>query len=324
MIYTLTLNPTIDHTLTIGGFAVGGTFKASQSTRQPAGKGINVAHVVATLGEPVAALGLVGEEDAPAFSASLSDAGIENRLSPVPGGTRISVTILDPGLGTGGRAETHVREPGLAPPVEGLARVEAQLASLSPSDWVVLAGSLPPGMAAEVYRDLIRVCAACGAKTCLDANGAPLLAGVDGPPTLLKVNLFELWQIDGRQAQGHTERAWEVSISEIVAAVRRIQTRGVETVVVTLGERGAIGVDASGEAWHAQTQLERPAVDAVGSGDAMGAGLVTGLARGWSLDRALRLGVACGAANTLVAGAGRCRREDIDRLEERAVVWLLN
>jgi fructose-1-phosphate kinase PfkB-like protein len=64
--------------------------------------------------------------------------------------------------------------------------------------------------------------------------------------------------------------------------------------------------------------LEKPIVDAVGSGDAMGAGLVVALARGQSLDRALRLGVACGAANALVAGAGRCRREDIERLLERA------
>jgi 1-phosphofructokinase family hexose kinase len=320
MIYTLTLNPTIDHTLTINGFDIGGTFKAAQSTRLPAGKGINVAHVVATLGEPAVALGLVGQQETAAFAASLGDAGIENRLVPVPGGTRISVTLLDPQGGT----ETHVREPGAAPPPEGLARVEAQLARLSTIDWVVLAGSLPPGMAVEVYRDLIRVCAARGAKTCLDANGAPLLAGVDAPPALLKVNLFELWQVDrGAQPQGHTEQAWDVSMPEIVAAARRIQARGIDQVVVTLGERGAIGLGRSGKAWHARTALDRPVVDAVGSGDAMGAGLVVALERGWSLDRALRLGVACGAANALVAGAGRCRKEDIERLEERAVVQLL-
>jgi len=316
MIYTLTLNPTIDHTLTIDGFAVGGTFKAAQSTRQPAGKGINVAHVVATLGEPVVALGLVGEEDAGAFAASLRKHGIEDRLVPVSGGTRISVTILDPE----GRTETHLREPGAAPPPEKLAKVQARLARLSPTDWVVMAGSLPTGMAAETYRDLIRFCASTGARTCLDASGAPLLAGVDGPPTVLKVNLFELCQVDGQQPGGSAEREWNLSPDEIVAAARRAQLRGVETVVVTLGERGAIGVGPSGEAWHAQTRLERPVVNAVGSGDAMGAGLVVALARGQSLDRALRLGVACGAANTLVAGAGRCRREDIERLVGRAVV----
>lgn len=316
MIYTLTLNPTIDHTLTISGFRVGGTFKAAHAARQPAGKGINVAHVVTTLDEPAVALGLVGEEDAAAFDASLRQAGIENRLVPVPGGTRISVTILDPE----GRTETHVREPGAPPPPEGLAAVRAQLASLSPTDWVVMAGSLPPEMAVEVYRDLIR---ASGAQACLDANGAPLLAGVEGPPAVLKVNLFELCQVDDRQGEGHVEQVRDLPLAKVVAAARRVQARGVETVVVTLGERGAVGVGPLGEAWHAQTRLERPAVDAVGSGDALGAGLVVGLARGRPLEWALRLGVACGAANALVAGAGRCCREEIRRLEARAEVRML-
>ena len=316
MIYTLTLNPTIDHTLTIDAFAAGGTFKAAHATRQPAGKGINVARVAATLGEPVVALGLVGEEDASAFAASLKRAGIENGLLPTPGGTRISVTILDPQ----GETETHVREPGRAPPDEALAEVRARLERLSDGDWVVLSGSLPPGMAPGAYRDLIRACAARGARTCLDANGAPLLAGIEGPPALLKVNLFELWQVDEGRAEVQAERGWDVALPELLAAARRLQARGVETVVVTLGERGAIGVGPSGQAWHARTRLDRPVVDAVGSGDAMGAGLVVGLARGGPLERALRLGVACGAANALLAGAGRCRRQEIERLDERAVV----
>jgi 1-phosphofructokinase family hexose kinase len=316
MIYTLTLNPTIDHTLTVGQFRVGGTFKAAHSARQPAGKGINVARVVATLGEPVVSLGLVGEDDAGAFATALAEAGIENRLLSVPGGTRISVTVLDPD----GETETHLREPGIAPPLAALAQVEARLARLSPADWVVLAGSLPPGLPVDAYCRLIRICAACGAQTCLDANGAPLLAGVDAQPTVLKLNLFELWQVDGRQVLGGVERQWDVSMPEIVAAAHRIQARGVATVVVTLGKRGAIGVSSAGATWHARTKLDRPVVDAVGSGDALGAGLVVALRRGAALDQALRLGVACGAANALVAGAGCCRRPDVDRLLERATL----
>jgi fructose-1-phosphate kinase PfkB-like protein len=108
-------------------------------------------------------------------------------------------------------------------------------------------------------------------------------------------------------------------LPEIVAIARRVQARGPGTVVVTLGERGAIGVDRSGAAWHAWTVLDRPVVDAVGSGDAMGAGLVVALTRGAPLKDAVRLGVSCGAANALVAGAGRCCRADIDRLAAAAI-----
>jgi 1-phosphofructokinase family hexose kinase len=332
MIYTVTLNPSVDRMLTIEGFCVGGTFKATHSDCLPAGKGINVARVAATLGEPVAALGLVGQDAMPAFAATLAEQGIENRLVPVPGGTRISVTILDPV----GHTETHLREPGLQPPVEALDRVRKILGRVSDQDWVVFAGSLPPGLPVDMYRNLIRLCADRGARTLFDANGPPLLSGVTAPPTLLKVNLFEFrmlhpaWQVVGRQAAGTTERnrmlhpAWDVSPAEILDAARDLQARGVQMVVVSLGKRGVIGLDPQGRAWSASTPLDRPVVDAVGSGDALGAGCVVALSQGMSFAETLRLGVACGAANTLVAGAGCCRLSDIDRLVARAIVTSLD
>ena len=316
MIYTVTLNPSIDHTLTVEQFQAGGTFKAAHSERLPAGKGINVARVAATLGEPAAVLGLVGRDSMPAFVAALDPAGIENRLTPIPGAARISVTILDPL----GRTETHLREPGPQPPIEALGRVQDILGQVSDRDWVVFAGSLPPGLPVDTYRDLIRLCAGRGAQTLLDANGPPLLAGVDAPPALLKVNLFELRQLDARQAVGTAEQEWEASLQDILSAARRVRARGASMVVVSMGERGVIGLDRWGAAWSASTQLDRPVVDAVGSGDALGAGCVVALARGMSFAEALRLGVACGAANTLVAGAGRCHLGDIERLAARATV----
>jgi fructose-1-phosphate kinase PfkB-like protein len=91
-------------------------------------------------------------------------------------------------------------------------------------------------------------------------------------------------------------------------------------VVVSLGERGVLGLDRDGHAWRARVTLDRPVVDAVGSGDALCGGLVVALARDDAFPDVLRLGVACGAANTLVAGAGRCRKADIERLTAHASV----
>jgi fructose-1-phosphate kinase PfkB-like protein len=90
--------------------------------------------------------------------------------------------------------------------------------------------------------------------------------------------------------------------------------------VVSRGAQGILALDEEGGAWQAAVDLDRPVVDAVGSGDALAGGLLVGLVRGTSFAEALRLGVACGAANALLAGAGRCRREDIDRLFSRARV----
>jgi len=318
MIYTLTLNPTIDRTLTVEQFRVGGTFKASHSDLLPAGKGINVARVVATLGHPVIALGLVGEHDTGTFAAALAEVGIEDRLIPVPGPTRSSVTILDPIH----HSETHLRELGCAPPANALAQIEAALACVQEGDWVILAGSLPPGVPQDTYRDLIRLCTRRGAQTILDTNGPPLLSGVDAPPALLKPNLFELWQVDrGRAtetAEGDLGHALFVDV--ILSAARRVQQRGIAKVVVSRGKDGVLGIQDNGQAWHAQTALDKPAVNAVGSGDALVGGLVVALSQDAPFPDVLRLGVACGAANTLVAGAGRCHRSDVERLAERAEV----
>jgi tagatose 6-phosphate kinase len=317
VIYTVTLNPTIDRTLIVDRFHIGGTFKTSHSELLPAGKGVNVARVVAMLGEPVAALGLVGEHDAALFDVALVEAGISNRLVPVPGLTRSSVTILDPVEGT----ETHLREQGSVPPAEALARVETSLEGVCPGDWVVLSGSLPPGVPVDTYRTLIRLCARRGAYTLFDASGPPLLSGIGGAPTLLKPNLFELWQADGGQAEAMTERTpTELDTGHVADVARRIQARGIAQVVVSRGEQGVVGLGRDGRVWRARTVLDRPVIDAVGSGDALAAGLVVALAREEPFPSALALGVACGAANTLVAGAGRCQVSDIDRLWAKAIV----
>jgi tagatose 6-phosphate kinase len=320
MIYAVTLNPTVDRTLTVECFRVGSTRKATQSVVLPAGKGINAARVIATLDQPVAALGLVGDRDQASFDMALAEAGIENMLTVVPGATRNSVTILDPA----DESETHLREPGGTPPEWALGKVEQRLRAISAGDWVLLAGSLPAGLPEDTYLKLGRLVAARGAHTLLDSSGPALLAGVDAPPTLLKPNLFELGQLD-RRGPGPDQvpdvRRW--SIDEVLAAARRIRERGVEVVVVSRGEQGVVALDREARGWHGVVDLDRPVVDAVGSGDALAGGLLVGLQRGMPFADTLRLGIACGAANVLLAGAGRCYREDIDRLARRARVALL-
>ena len=320
MIYTVTLNPIIDRTLTVEHFRIGGTFKAAHSDLLPAGKGVNVARVVATLGVPVAALGLVGQHDAAIFAEALAQAKVENRLIPVPGATRTSVTILDPAQHT----ETHLREPGSTPPLDALERVATELECLAPGDWVAFAGSLPPGLPVDTYRNLLRLCARHDAHTLLDTNGPALLSGAYAPPTVLKPNLFELWQIDRHRADGTAEQQLDmVPLPQILNAARRAQERTCSMVIVTMGKRGIVGLDRQGQAWRAQTTLHRPAVNAVGSGDALAGGLIVALARDDPFPEALRLGVACGAANALIPGAGRCQKDDIEELFRRASVEAL-
>jgi len=316
VIYTVTLNPSIDRTLTVTGFQVGGTFKASHSEWMPAGKGINVARVAATLGAEVTALGLVGENDLAAFGAALGAAGIVDWLVPVPGVVRACVTILDPEQHT----ETHVREPGNSPPESAVAEIESRLRRVRIGDWVVLAGSLPPGLAPDTYCRLVRMVQERGADALLDTNGEPLLEGIRGTLSVLKLNAFELWQVVHSCTDTAAEREPNASELQILEAAREVQDRGVREVIVSLGERGVLALDSQGRAWRARVELDRPVVDAVGSGDALAGGWVVARARGATFAEALRLGVACGAANVLTRGAGHCRRRDVQRLSARARV----
>ena len=155
----------------------------------------------------------------------------------------------------------------------------------------------------------------------LDSSGAALLAAVDAGPTLLKPNLFELWQIDRGQADVSVEHAPEEwTVDEISAAARRVLARGVRMVVVSLGARGVLGMENGGMSCRTAVTLDQPVMDTVGCGDALAAGLVVSLARRGGLCDALRMGVSCGAANALVRGAGRCERMDIERLLARVEI----
>jgi 1-phosphofructokinase family hexose kinase len=273
--------------------------------------------VAAALGSSVVALGLVGQNEAELFGEMLSRAGIENRLIAIPGATRASVTILD----RASRTETHLREPGWTPPPDALSRVEADVESLGAGDWVVFAGSLPPGLPDGTYEKLIRLCNLRGAHTLLDASGAALLCGVAASPTALKPNLFELWQIDQpRTSVAAEQNLSDVPMDDILAAARRLQDRGISQVIVSMGERGVLGLNPEGQAWAVRVALDRAAIDSVGSGDALVGGWVSGQQQGSSFLQSLRIGVACGAANTLVAGAGRLLGEDTERLLRRVQV----
>ena len=137
----------------------------------------------------------------------------------------------------------------------------------------------------------------------LDTSGAALAEALDLPLALLKVNAEELGEALGTQI---------TTPAEARAAAAHVQARGPAAVIVTLGRAGAVAVDTSG-AWLARSP-EIAAISAVGSGDAMLAGVAAALAERRGLAEALRLGVACGAANTLAVGAGILHADDVTRL----------
>ena len=266
-VVTVTPNPAIDWTLVVPGFTAGVVNRVESHHAQPAGKGVNVAAALARAGHRVAVTGWLGRENAAAFEAFFTERDIEDRFVRVPGETRVGIKITDPP----GQRTTDVNFPGQPPaPADRAALMDRVLAlSAAPAGgaapWLVLAGSLPPGVDPGFYCELAMLATAAGARVVLDTSGEPLRRALKAEPLILKPNQHELEALAGGAL---TTRA------AVIAAARALLAGETELVVVSLGADGALFV-----ARDRVVVATSPAVEVrttVGAGDAMVAGIVAG------------------------------------------------
>lgn len=309
MIITVTPNTSLDVTYTIENFRLGRVNRPSDVRVCAGGKGINVARVFAELGGKAVALGMVGGHNGDIILDGLKSERFEADFVRTSGESRVCIAIVDPET----TSQTEVNEVG--PSVsdaevdELKARFRSRVASM---DFAVLSGSIPPGMPDGIYRSLIEIARERGVRCVLDSSGEPMRQGLEAVPYIAKPNIAELSYVVGRQVG---------TIDEAVVAASEILERGVKIVIVTLGREGAIALTSDG-AWHARPpKIEF--VSSVGSGDSLAAAFVHELLSGGSVEDALRIGTAAGAANAEIYGAGFCRREDILRLNEQVEITRL-
>ena len=275
-ITTLTLNPAIDRTVTIPGFTAGAVNRVETTSDRPGGKGINVAAALAEHGNAVAALGFLGRHNETAFTAFFAARGIEDHCLRLPGSTRVGIKISDPLR----HETTDINFPGLSPSCADIAALRTQIAAIS-GGWCVLAGSLPPGVPAAIYREFITTLKTNGVRTVLDSSGDALREALTAGPDFIKPNVHEL--------EAHVGRALPTEAA-VIAAARELVAGGVRLVVVSRGADGACFVTAD-EVVTAQP----PCVtvrSTVGAGDAMVAGVIAAQLRGLSLADAARLATA--------------------------------
>jgi 1-phosphofructokinase family hexose kinase len=302
MLLSLTPNPSIDRLLLAPGFRHAEVLRVAEARASAGGKGLNVARVARTLGLPVRVCGPLAGMTGQQIEALARAEGFDACWSWLARGeSRVCTLVTDQAAPD--TLTLNERGPTMgAADWDALARlVEDEVARAT---VVAVSGSLPPGVAAEQLAALLRRLADRGAVY-LDTSGDALAQALDLPLALLKVNAEELGQAL------HTPIA---TPEQARGAAARVQVHGPAAVIVTLGKDGAVAV-GSGGAWLARSP-QVAAISAVGSGDALLAGVAAGLARQHGLAEALRLGVACGAANTLTAGAGVLRMEDVARLRE--------
>ncbi|WP_417564070.1 1-phosphofructokinase [Microbacterium sp.] len=292
MIVTVTVNPSLDRTIVLDAPLRPGEVQAAASTREDAGgKGINVARVLAAAGtETVAVLPLSADDP---YAAALAATHLAVRAVPVAGHCRSNVTITDPAGVT-----TKLNLPGATPSAQELAALQAAVVDAAQSaDWVVLAGSLPPGVPDTFYATLIHAVRArwgtAAPRIAVDASGPALQAVVaDAHPDLIKPNEHELAELTGVGA-----------LEDRVASARLARTLVPERVgaaLITLGGSGAVLVDPD----HALAAVP-PATrvrSTVGAGDSSLAGYVLADIAGGSPSDRLTSAVRHGAAAASLPG----------------------
>ena len=288
MIVTLTPNPSHDRTVALAGRLERGAVQRAESvTSQAGGKGVNISRASVSAGIPSIAVLPAPAEDP--FVLELLAAGIDCRPVPTTGTLRVNITISEPDGTT-----TKLNSPGptVTPTVLG-ALTESLLRRAASADWIVLAGSLPPGAPVTWYAELVGVLREHGARIAVDTSEAPLRALVDGLPAsaphLMKPNGEELASFTGGDPD-----LLESDPQAAAKAARTLVDRGVETVLATLGANGAVLVTEHG-AWHA-TPPPTSVVSTVGAGDSSLFGYLLGDIRNRTPAQRLALAVASGSA----------------------------
>lgn len=302
MIVTLTANPSLDRTISLAEPLEVGEVQSALGLREDAGgKGINVARVVAAAGHPtLAVLPLLADDP---FAVALRATGVPAAAVPIAALARANVTIAD---AHGVTTKLNLPGAGLTPSEAG-ALIEATVSASLGADWLVLAGSLPPGVPDDFYRRIIdAVRSRAGASAPLiavDSSGAALREAVEsGHPDLIKPNDEELVELAGAGSGTDTVEA-------VAELARTLVPSKVGAAFVTLGGRGAVLVTADG-AWCG-TPPPTQVRSTVGAGDASLAGFLLARTAGGSPAQCVEGGIRYGAAAAALEGTQAPRPSDL-------------
>ncbi len=274
MIVTVTLNPSIDRAIAVDQLVRGGVNRAQIIALDAGGKGVNVSRALAVYGAQTHAIMIGAALGAAWFRDVLNECGVPYTMVMAEGVTRSNITLVEAD-GT----VTKINEPGVTLDAAIIAKVESALADLAlDGAWVVFAGRLNPGAPDDTYLRLARFAKERGARVAVDVSGRPLDVALEaGTVDLIKPNQHELGEIVGRSL---------ANINDVIVAAREVISRGVATVVCSLGRDGALYITKD-EVLHAECS-EVIQGTPVGAGDILLATFIGGGADADALEAAVR------------------------------------
>lgn len=305
-IVTVSLNPALDETIWLDTMDFSEPNRASKETTDAGGKAVNIARVMTSLGMPVRALGLCGEENARRFFALLDRDHVDYDFVQLEGFTRENLTLVIPD-----QRVLKVNRAGFAVTIDGMKRLRAKIEQEIQSNQKVLlvfAGSLPPNLTADSYKAFLLSFRREGVSFALDNAFFHLSDIAEIQPFLIKPNLVEFRQMSGSDLR--TEQS--------IVKLARSMTDYVDHVLVSLGAKGMIyaGRD-NGCRIHTPQVAVR---STVGAGDTSLAAFLSSIQQGLSPCDAAAYGAAAGTASVSLDGTGIVNEEMIHEVLPRVLV----
>lgn len=297
-IVTVTLNPALDITTAVERLAGGRKLRCRTPRVDAGGGGVNVSRAIAKLGETSLAFVALGGAIGETLRRILEKEGIDHECFQAEGDTRQSFAVHD---GSSGEQYRFVL-PGPCWSEAGFEAFVNRLGQLMKSgDYVVVSGSMPPGVGDDAGVRIVQLAKSLDAHVVADISGRALTVlshGGSNRSLTLIMNENE----SARLAGGHLD------VQQAVEFTRSLVNSGAaETVIVTLREKGAIAVRAE-ETWHVLPPAVK--VDSkVGAGDSFAAGLVIGLSRAWPLSKALMYAMASAVSAVTTPATELCTKD---------------
>lgn len=297
MIYTVTLNPSIDYVVHLKAFRPGLTNRTTAEEYYIGGKGVNVSRVLAELGIRSTALGFVAGFTGEAIEKGMAHDRIRSDFIHLSKGlSRINLKIL-----TDCESEINCQGPDIGP--DDFARLLAKTDSIADGDTLILAGSIPDSLGNDAYVRILEHLKGKKIRVAVDATGRLLTATLKYKPFLIKPNRQELAGLFMKEIRTR---------EDIIDCARELKKMGAQNVLVSLGHEGALLLDEHGAVHHTGV-LKDKVRNTVGAGDSMVAGFIAGYEQSGDYEKALLLGSACGNA-TAFSPQLACKDEIIHAL----------
>lgn len=294
MIYTLTLNPSVDYIVEADDIILGRLNRSAKEAKFPGGKGINVSRVLRSIGIESKAIGFIGGFTGRYVEEFLNREGVFTGFVKVDGDTRINIKLK-----ADTETEINARGPEVSPLALGL--LKEQIKQLGNGDFLVLAGSIPSSMPRTIYEEIVRIIKGTGAEVIVDAEGELLKTVLEYHPFLIKPNHHELGQFFNKDIS---------STDDAIFYGKKLVEAGAKNVIVSLAEKGAVYINETSA--YTATVPNGEVKSSVGAGDSMVAGFLAQYLKTNDRQAAFQYSVASGSATAF--SIGLCTPEKVEQL----------